>query len=1411
MSDTVSFLDWQKEANRPKVEKRAWMDTKVMKLVTVDILDQVVDECIESGLYAWDVETTGLDNRVFFREDGTHDTIDKIVGHCLSPDGVHGYYIPVRHIDERGEPHTANLPLTTTNKALQRLALSKSVAIFHHGKFDHEFLQFGEAVELGEWDDPESFEDTNILAYVRNTRERNKGLKFLSMQELGLEMIELDDLFTKEQLKTGKKNFSLLDPTWNPALWYGCSDAICTYLLFKILHPTVMDPEPHGQSQSTIYQLEKLGVPATRWMERCRIHINRDKVEELIRLGQAEWVSSLEQVYMEASKMLGRDLRPGWFRLMCGLAPDISAADSYIFNPDQLSPDYMMVREEAKSGAKMHRMDPVEVGSGGKDCVRTVIKEVPALGGGRKKEKVAFPVIYDVTIPAQLGQLLRELGVQGLQATLKSGQVKTSRDVLDLVIEAAGAKFPFMGKVKRFRETAKALGTNLFPIWHDTTPERSPDGCVKVSFNAHKIDTGRFATPAPRDKKNFHGQVRWNLHSTPATYDRSRPECMLRIRECVNARPGHVLLAIDYSGVELRIVTNLSREPKWLKEFFRCNGCERVFDQGTPGTTPEAPPSFCPDCGSDKIGDLHSLTAISVYGKGITADPKLFKSKRQSSKSLNFAMCYGGGGMAAQRAVGVDKDEGWRLKRQFDNEYPGLRGWWGEQHRFAERYKYVVTAFGRRYPLPDIDHEIKRFVSKAQRNSVNGPVQGCLHPQCRIPTSDGLKTVQELYERYADGGSFKVWTGQEWSEARPLYSGEKAVCVTEFSSGTTIRTSPEHLFLTWQDPETSPQERGDVLEWLRQRDVSDGNWVAMSTEVLDWPEPKYQWESEKQLQEGHLFTKGMTPHNYKGFSIDGNSEALWEFLGLVYGDGSICPERFDIHVGESKVKGYTGPSAEEIARIYADRLNTALNVRAHVYRKRRSEAESHKKDMWQVQVCNKAFRDFCQEVLGVEDQNPYTKRFPTAVWRESLRNRAAFLRGYFGSDGHASASGDAASVRSVNLGLLRDAHDLLRTLGIRSSFRPKSLRVSVLDRFRFREIVGFTVPHKNERLADITENPWIHQWDLAPPRLIQWVGETVYKSSIYAGLPKKQKSAVLRLKAGSGSRHQCLKYLSKISPAEVPNVLLELLRYDWEQKVSSKDTGEIIEMYDVEVFDDFHAFVADGCIVHNTSADIIKLAMARIYRACKKRGWLRKVLMTITIHDELVFEILDEVAEEAVDVIVPIMTRNSSLLRLKWPIPLKVDIEAGDDWTVPHNLTEMEFNKTSNWTPRLVRTFPHRYASYLQCGGTPLIGFDEPPPTTGGGDSQTPTPQPTSPPAHSDREVFQVPETGKGKIYTHVIHSSRLSLGLMDKLAQIIYMCEGRGLESLRIVTENGDVLWEDLGTVLSATEFKVIAGEHNI
>ena len=592
------------------LERQPWMATKRFVLVTADNITECIDACINGvkGRFALDLETTGLDNRVFHGE-----TKDKIVGVCLSGDGQTGWYIPLRH--QKGAKH--NVPFNVFDREFRRLMAAvdegRVVALFHNAKFDQEFLEFNGREPYGNWDVPKHWEDTLILAYLRHSRARRKSLKVLAGapsdenptpdqisqtggRGLGLKMFELEDLFPKPEKGQSKPklDFSLLDPSAEKPLIYGCSDGICTWLLADLLISEVLSPR-HQWNQKVIYTIEKMCVVATRWMERNRILTNPEKVMELIKLGQQEWFDSVMAVYEDAHQILGRNVMPGYYKVLKYGSPD--EPGKWKFVPDNPLNLLNQQVETAKNRENACYPNPM-----GKAETR-----------GKK-----WPMVYDVNAPQQLGQMFEEMAVPGLTHTEKSGQVATSKDELERVIEEAEDRFPFMSKIRRFRETNKALSSYLYPMLDEVDPT---DHTMRINFVAHKVDTGRFSTPAKERELGAGSQTQikgWpeiNLQSMPATYDPKRPVCMTRLRECIVARPGYYIMAIDFSGEELRLVTNLSGEPKWLEEFFHCSSCNRKFSRGDGTKTPLPPPARCPNCGSDKIGDLHTLTALGIYGQ----------------------------------------------------------------------------------------------------------------------------------------------------------------------------------------------------------------------------------------------------------------------------------------------------------------------------------------------------------------------------------------------------------------------------------------------------------------------------------------------------------------------------------------------------------------------------------------------------------------------------------------------------------------------------------------------------------------------------------------------------------------------------------------------------------------------------
>jgi len=694
------FEDFLADLRRPQIEPYPWMKDVNLILGTTENITQAIDECLASEVYGCDIETTGLDNRVF---EGR--TVDSIVGIGISPNESKAYYFPIGH--QAGSEY--NIPWSIVGKEFGRLfdAKEKARPVFHNIGFDSVFLEYNGFYPLGvdRWDDHRKWEDSLIIKYLLNPRQKGgRGLKALSDTLCGLKMIELNDLIPDSK----QKDYSTLDPSWEPCVWYASADPLCTLRVWNVLFKEYTDLPQHSMS---MYNLEKMTAVSVSWMHRNRVYVDREKVLSSCVEGQKLWWDSLSTVYEGASKILGRDVTPNYIRLMRGELKGVNKFDSNeVGGEDGMT--YKIRLDEARMEASRLYPDPIQ----------KISKEVPIIGKEAGTEKVDFPMTYDVMSAQQLGLMFRELGVPGLIVTEKSGQVATGNDVLDGVIEKASVDYPFMEKVKTFRTLGKSLGQYLIPMLEDV----GPDGTLKPKFDQFSADTGRFScktTSKPWLVKD--GGCRVPFQGIPAYgKDKEKPKIITHMRECISAREeGWWLAAIDYAGVELRLVTNLSKEPLWIKAFFECSDCGNQFPQEiSEDGIPKATPSFCP-CGSDKIGDLHTVTAEAFYGKAARDKPD-WKKNRGNAKGCNFALSYGGTGKAVQRTIKCSAQEGEEKYKTFTQTYKTLTGWWSRQHKFARKHGYVKTGFGRVQPLPDINSDDFRKRSKDERKSVNGPVQG---------------------------------------------------------------------------------------------------------------------------------------------------------------------------------------------------------------------------------------------------------------------------------------------------------------------------------------------------------------------------------------------------------------------------------------------------------------------------------------------------------------------------------------------------------------------------------------------------------------------------------------------------------------------------------------------------------------
>jgi DNA polymerase-1 len=214
----------------------------------------------------------------------------------------------------------------------------------------------------------------------------------------------------------------------------------------------------------------------------------------------------------------------------------------------------------------------------------------------------------DVNSPKQLGTYLFEemkINYPEKEKTA-SGQYSTEESTLQKI-----ADVPIVGLILDYRSLEKVITTYIDNFLANADEE----DCVKFQLNQLQADTGRFSASGGMGLKQD-GYCKVNCQNIPKPDDED--EEVPDIRRAIIARPGYKLVSVDYSGEELRIAANMSREPKWIEEFMH-------------GTK-----------------DLHTMTAKIIHNKSAVT-----KKERNLGKTINFLTLYGGGagGFAAQAKI----------------------------------------------------------------------------------------------------------------------------------------------------------------------------------------------------------------------------------------------------------------------------------------------------------------------------------------------------------------------------------------------------------------------------------------------------------------------------------------------------------------------------------------------------------------------------------------------------------------------------------------------------------------------------------------------------------------------------------------------------------------------------------------
>jgi len=273
---------------------------------------------------------------------------------------------------------------------------------------------------------------------------------------------------------------------------------------------------------------------------------------------------------------------------------------------------------------------------------------------------------FNLDSPKQLQEILfNKLNLPTVRKTPK-GQPSTAEDVL----EELAASYPLPRIILEYRGLAKLKST-----YTDKLPGQvdARTGRVHTSYHQAVAVTGRLSSSDP------------NLQNIPIRTPEGR-----RIRQAFIAPPGHLLLAADYSQIELRIMAHLSGDRSLLDAF-----------------------------ASDR--DIHQATAAEVLG---VATDEVTAEQRRAAKAINFGLIYGMSAFGLARQLGSDRATAQEYVDRYFERYPGVKRYMDETRESARERGYVETVFGRRLYLPDIRSRNRQQQQYAERSAINAPMQG---------------------------------------------------------------------------------------------------------------------------------------------------------------------------------------------------------------------------------------------------------------------------------------------------------------------------------------------------------------------------------------------------------------------------------------------------------------------------------------------------------------------------------------------------------------------------------------------------------------------------------------------------------------------------------------------------------------
>ena len=289
----------------------------------------------------------------------------------------------------------------------------------------------------------------------------------------------------------------------------------------------------------------------------------------------------------------------------------------------------------------------------------------------QKLEKAIFEAAgetFNLASPKQLGPILFEkLKLVDKPKKTKTGQYSTAEDVLSYLAK----DHPIVSDILDWRSLQKLQNTYVDALPREINPKT---GRVHTIYNQAVAATGRLSSNNP------------NLQNIPIRTERGQ-----QVRKAFIPRDeNHVLMAADYSQIELRIIAALSKDEGMVSAF-------------------------------QNDEDIHAATAAKVFGVPLE---EVTREQRSNAKTVNFGIIYGVSAFGLSQQTNLNRAESKELIETYYATYPKLRAYIQDQIDFARDHGYVATVLGRRRYLKDINSQNAIVRGAAERNAVNAPIQG---------------------------------------------------------------------------------------------------------------------------------------------------------------------------------------------------------------------------------------------------------------------------------------------------------------------------------------------------------------------------------------------------------------------------------------------------------------------------------------------------------------------------------------------------------------------------------------------------------------------------------------------------------------------------------------------------------------